>query len=61
MSSKLLISVDESCAAADIGRTFANQSIRENRVASIRLGGRRLVVLSSLQKLIEEFLAQQAR
>ena len=58
---KLLISVTEFCEVAGVGRTYANDLIRRNRVTSVKLGGRRLVVLASVQQLIDELVAEQAR
>lgn len=58
---KVLISVREFCEVASIGRTFANELIRTNGVTSVRLGGRRLILLSSVEALIQQSIEEQQR
>lgn len=58
---KLLISMKEFCELAGIGRTHAAQIVAERRVESIRLGGRRLIVLASVEEMIAQALADEQR
>ena len=51
---KMYISVRELCHVAGIGHTLAHKLIRDGVLTSTRVGGRRLVLLSSVQALTQE-------
>lgn len=46
-------SVDEAAAAIGIGRVTLYKYINQGRVESVRIGGRRLVKIDSIRRLVE--------
>lgn len=50
---KLAISVAETVHASGMGKTTVDKLINEGRIASVRVGRRRLVIVASLQELLQ--------
>lgn len=50
----LAYSIADACRLSSLGRTRLYQLISENRIATKKIGNRRLVLAVSLQRLIEE-------
>ncbi|MEV5020732.1 helix-turn-helix domain-containing protein [Sphingobium sp. LMA1-1-1.1] len=46
-------SVDDAAKAIGIGRVTLYKYIKEGRVESVRIGGRRLVKIESVKRLVE--------
>jgi excisionase family DNA binding protein len=45
--------IAEACEASGLGRTLLYEAMHDGRLASIKIGGRRLVVIASLLKMLE--------
>jgi len=54
-----MISVREFCVRFNLGRTKANQLLQSNRLASVKLDGRRLIFLESAEALIANSKAEK--
>ena len=52
----LLVPVSELCHLIGVKRTTAFALIKEGRVDSVKLGAKRLVTVSSIERLIEQSL-----
>lgn len=51
---QLTTSVNATMRALGLGRTTVNAMISDGRLESVKLGGRRLVKVASIRRLIEE-------
>ncbi|WP_242416335.1 helix-turn-helix domain-containing protein [Sphingomonas panni] len=50
---RLAISVAETVHASGMGKTTVYKLLKEGRIASVRVGRRRLVIVASLQELLQ--------
>ena len=57
---RLAYSIAEACELTSLGRTHLFKLISEGRLATRKIGGRRLVLASSLQELVEGGNEQKA-
>lgn len=51
---RLLVGVNEGFRAIGIGRTKGYELLRQNKLKSVSIGGRRLLRISDLEKFVEE-------
>ena len=52
--SKITMSVDETMASLSIGRTMVYELIRNNAIRTIKIGKKRLVIVSSIHEYISD-------
>lgn len=52
----LLVTVSELCRLIGVKRTTAFALIKEGRVETVKLGAKRLVTVSSIERLVEQSL-----
>ena len=51
---RLALSISEFCKALNIGRTLAYQLIGQGKLRTVTIGGRRLVPMTEIQRLLEQ-------
>ncbi len=53
-SQQITMSVDETMAALSIGRTMVYELIRDNAIRTVKIGKKRLVIVSSIHDYIRD-------
>lgn len=53
MSDKMLLSVPEVCEALSLGQSLVKSLMRQGRIASVTIEGRRLVPVESLRAFVD--------
>lgn len=58
---QIMISVRQFCQTYSIGRTKAYELIAQNRIETVKLGRKRLITVSSANRLIEQLSTTEGR
>jgi excisionase family DNA binding protein len=58
-ASKVLMTVDEACAALGIGRTHLYSFLSRGELVSLKVGGRRLVPVRALHEFVDRLVTLQ--
>lgn len=61
ISEKKAVSVTEAARILDIGRNLAYEAVARGEIPSIRIGGRILVPVAALEKLLNPQVVDQAK
>lgn len=60
MQNQLLCSIAEAGATLGLGRTKIYEMLESGEIRSVRIGGRRLVIIESLNAFVEKAKGEQA-
>jgi len=59
--SSILVSMDEAAATLGIGRTQTYELVMSGKIASVKIGRRRLIVRSELESFVQRLSQTQRR